>query len=354
MDVTNGTGDAAPPGSASPGAAVRGQSETTDDLYDVTIIGAGPAGLFGAFYAGMRTMKTKIIDALSEPGGQLSALYPEKFIYDAPGFPKIVAKDLVAQLLEQAMQWNTSLRLGERVMGLEQGADGNWILTTDKGRHHSRTVVIAAGVGAFSPNRIPVDGIERFEGKGLFYFVKDKSQFQGKDLMIVGGGDSAVDWALNLHGVAKSITLIHRRDEFRAHESSVNEMRALPIEILTPYEVRTVTGTDRIESAVVFNNKTQEEREIDVDVVLANLGFKADIGPIREWGLKLEKRGIVVNNKMETNLPGVFGAGDIVVEEVKMNLIANGYSQAAIAVNVAKHYIDPKAGIFPGHSSEKM
>ncbi|HET9492925.1 MAG TPA: NAD(P)/FAD-dependent oxidoreductase [Chloroflexia bacterium] len=354
MDVTNGPGKEAQSGGASPGASAGQVDGAASDLYDVTIIGAGPTGLFGAFYAGMRTMKTKIIDALEEPGGQLSALYPEKYIYDAPGFPRIVAKDLVSQLLEQALQWNPALCLGERVLSLQQGEDGHWILTTDKGRHHSRSVVIAAGVGAFSPNRIPVPGVEKFEGEGLFYFVKDKLQFQGKDLLIVGGGDSAVDWALNLFDVARSITLIHRRDEFRAHESSVNEMRSLPIEILTPYEVRTINGKGGIDSVVVYNNKTQEERELKVDYVLANLGFKADIGPIREWGLTLEKRGIVVNNRMETNLPGVYGAGDIVVEEVKMNLIANAYSQAAIAVNVAKHYIDPKAGIFPGHSSEKM
>jgi thioredoxin reductase (NADPH) len=354
MDVTNGTGNGAVSSTTEPAAVTGSVGGSVDDLFDVTIIGAGPTGLFGAFYAGMRTMKTKIIDALSEPGGQLSALYPEKYIYDAPGFPKIVAKDLVTQLVEQAMQWNPVMCLGERVIGLEKGDDGNWVLTTDKGRHSSRTVVIAAGVGAFSPNRIPVEGIEKFEGSGLFYFVKDKSQFAGKDLLIVGGGDSAVDWAINLHGVANSIILIHRRDEFRAHESSVNEMRALPLEILTPYEVRTVNGTDRIESVVVYNNKTHEERELKVDYVLANLGFKADIGPIREWGLELEKRGILVNSRMETNLPGVYGAGDIVVEEVKMNLIATGYGQAALAVNVAKNFIDPKAGIFPGHSSEKM
>jgi thioredoxin reductase (NADPH) len=352
MDVTNGTGNDAL-SAANPEAAV-GNAGGADDLYDVTIIGAGPTGLFGAFYAGMRTMKTKIIDALSEPGGQLSALYPEKYIYDAPGFPKIVAKDLVTLLVEQASQWNPAMVLGERVLGLERSQDGNWVLTTDKGRHFTRTVVIAAGVGAFSPNRIPVEGIERLEGKGLFYFVKDKAQFAGKDLLIVGGGDSAVDWAINLNGVANSIKLIHRRDEFRAHESSVNELRALPVEILTPYEVRAVNGTDGVDSVVVFHNKTQEERELKVDYVLANLGFKADIGPIREWGLALEKRGIIVNSRMETNLPGVYAAGDITVEDVKMNLIANGYGQAALAVNVAKNYIDPKAGIFPGHSSEKM
>ena len=354
MDLNDGASNRAVSETTASGAAALDGTDSADDLFDVTIIGAGPTGLFGAFYAGMRTMKTKVIDALSEPGGQLSALYPEKPIYDAPGFPKILAKDLVVQLVEQAQQWNPVMCLGERVLGLARTTDGNWVLTTDKGRHYTRTVVVAAGVGAFAPNRIPVDGIERFEGNGLFYFVKEKAHFADKDLLIVGGGDSAVDWAINLHGVAKSVTLIHRRDEFRAHESSVTEMRALPIEILTPYEVRAVNGTDRIESVVVYHNKTQAEREIKVDYVLANLGFKADIGPIREWGLNLEKRGILVNGRMETNLPGVYGAGDIVVEEVKMNLIATSYGQAALAVNVAKNYIDPKAGIFPGHSSEKM
>jgi thioredoxin reductase (NADPH) len=323
-------------------------------MFDVTIIGAGPTGLFGAFYAGMRTMKTKIIDALEEPGGQLTALYPEKYIYDAPGFPKIIAKDLVQMLVEQASQWNPAICLGERVMSLEQSADGSWVVGTDKGNHLSRTVVICAGVGAFAPNKLGVAGVEKYEGSGLYYFVKDKSAFRGKKLLIVGGGDSAVDWAINLHGVADSITLIHRRDEFRAHESSVNEMRALPLNILTPYEVKSVEGDVHPERVTIFNNQTQEETTLEVDAVLVNVGFKADIGPIRNWGLALEKRGILVNNRMETNLPGVYAAGDIAAEEVKMNLIATGYGQAAMAVNVAKHHVDPKSSIFPGHSSEKM
>lgn len=321
---------------------------------DLTIIGAGPTGLFGAFYAGMRTMSVRIIDALPEPGGQLAALYPEKYIYDAPGFPKVVAKDLVRMLVEQASQWKPEMLLSERVLTLTQDADGNWVLGTDKGEHRSRAVVVCAGVGAFAPNKLAAPGVAELEGGAVHYFVKEKARFKDQNLLIVGGGDSAVDWALNMQDVAKSVTLIHRRDEFRAHESTVNEMRASAARILTPYEVKEVSGDGKIERVTILHNKTKEEETLDVDSILVNIGFKADIGPIRDWGLTLDKRGIVVNNRMETNLPGVYAAGDIAAEEIKMNLIATGYGQAAMAVNVAKNYIDPKASIFPGHSSEKM
>ena len=330
------------------------QPPTTGQIYDVTIIGAGPAGLFGAFYAGMRNMTVKIIDALPEAGGQLAALYPEKYIYDAPGFPKIIAKDLVKNLVEQASQWNPALCMGERVMALQQSPEGHWVLTTDKGEHLTRTIVVCAGVGAFAPNKLNAPGVDELEGRGVHYFVKEKAAFQGKRLLIVGGGDSAVDWALNLRDVAPSISVVHRRDEFRAHESSVTEMRESGATILTPYEVRRVEGDGKIERVVVYHNKTQEEITLDVDAILVNIGFKADIGPIREWGLTLEGRTIAVNQRMETNLPGIYAAGDIASEVVKMNLIATGFGQAAMAVNVAKNFIDPKSSIFPGHSSEKM
>ncbi|MEA2575248.1 MAG: ferredoxin/flavodoxin---NADP+ reductase [Chloroflexia bacterium] len=351
----SGNGAKAPEGLSDPQeTGGTGDGTSAADLYDVTIIGAGPTGLFAAFYAGMRTMKTKIIDALEEPGGQLMALYPEKYIYDAPGFPKIVAKDLVKNLVEQAMQWNPATVLGERVLRLEQAPEGHWVLTTDKGIHLSKAIVVSAGVGAFAPNKLNAPGVTDLEGQAVYYFVKEKSAFQGKDLLIVGGGDSAVDWALNLQDVAKSITVIHRRNEFRAHESSVTEMMNSKATVLTPYEVKEVAGDGKLERVTIYNNKTNEEQTLDVDAILVNIGFKADIGPIREWGLQLDKRGIVVNFRMETNLPGIFAAGDIAAEEVKMNLIATGYGQAAMAVNVAKNYIDPKASIFPGHSSEKM
>jgi thioredoxin reductase len=354
MDLTPQDGNGATPDPIPAATEATTAQQSGDNVYDVTIIGAGPTGLFGAFYAGMRTMKTKIIDALPEAGGQLAALYPEKYIYDAPGFPKILAKDLVKMLLEQAVQWNPAVCLGERVMTISQAPDGTWSLTTDRGQHQTRTLVVCAGVGAFAPNKLAAEGVAQFEDAGVHYFVKEKAVFKGKNLLIVGGGDSAVDWGLNLQGVARSITLVHRRDEFRAHESSVTELRNSPVSILTPYEVKSLAGDGKLERATIFNNQSKEETTLDVDAVLVNVGFKADIGPIREWGLTLEKRGIVVNNRMETNLSGVYAAGDIAAEEVKMNLIATGYGQAAMAVNVAKNFIDPKASIFPGHSSEKL
>jgi thioredoxin reductase len=331
------------------------------EIFDVTIIGAGPTGLFGAFYAGMREMKTKIIDALPEVGGQVTALYPEKYIYDAPGHPKIIGKDLVKLLYEQAVQWHPAVCLDERVLTLTHRDDGIIELTTSRGRHLTRTVVIAAGVGAFYPNKLAAPGLDALEGAAVFYFVKEKSAFKDKNLLIVGGGDSAVDWGLNLQDTARSITLVHRRDEFRAHESSVNELKASPVRILTPYEVRSVSGSGKIEHVTIYNNQIKDketpdegEETLNVDAILVNIGFKADFGPIKEWGLAMEKRGVLVNYRLETNLPGVYAAGDIAAEEIKMNLIAVGYAQAALAVNIAKNYIDPTASIFPGHSSEKM
>jgi thioredoxin reductase len=357
MDVMDQTGD----GATSPYRPAPETERPDDepagpegDVFDVTIIGAGPTGLFGAFYAGMREMKTKIIDALPEVGGQLTALYPEKYIYDAPGYPKIIAKDLVKLLLEQAAQWHPAICLDERVLTLKHREDGLIHLTTSKGAHLTRTVALCAGVGAFYPNKLSAPGLEALEGAAVFYFVKEKAVFKDKNLLIVGGGDSAVDWGLNFQDTARSITLIHRRDEFRAHESSVNELKASPVRILTPYEVRSVSGSGKIEHVTIFNNQTKEEETLDVDAILVNIGFKADLGPIKEWGLAMEKRGVLVNTRMETNLPGVYAAGDIAAEEIKMNLIATGYAQAALAVNLAKHYIDPKASVFPGHSSEKM
>jgi thioredoxin reductase (NADPH) len=298
-----------------------------------------------------------VIDALDIVGGQCAALYPEKPIYDIPGYPRIAAMELVDRLSEQAAPFSPHYHLGQRVESLvREGED--WVLTTSAGTViRARAVVIAAGVGAFGPNRPPMDRLPEFEGKSVFYLVKRREDFRGKRVVIAGGGDSAVDWALNLQDTARHITLIHRRNEFRAHESTVNQMMASPadkLEVLTPWEVRSVHGGNSVEQVVLFHNGTQEERSIPVDAVLLNLGFKADIGPIKEWGLKLDKRTIVINERTETNLPGVYAAGDIAAEAVKMNLIATCYGQAALAVNVAKNYIDPRSSIFPGHSSEKM
>jgi len=325
------------------------------DVYDLTIIGAGPTGLFATFYAGLRQMKTKIVDALEEPGGQVAVLYPEKYIFDVPGYTKILAKDLVKSLVDQAFQYNPTVVFGERVTTLRR-TDGIFELTTDKGtKHLSKAVLVAAGVGAFSPNKLEAKGAADYEGKGVYYFVKDKSVFRDKNLLIVGGGDSAVDWALNIKDIARGITLVHRRDVFRAHEGSVIALKNSSVDVKLFYEVRSVSGDGtKLTKAVIFDNRTQAEETLDVDVILVNIGFRADLGPIKDWGLQIDGREIRVNGKMETNIPGVYVAGDIAgpLDGVKLNLIATGYAQAALAVNVAKTYVDPNSKIFPGHSSE--
>ncbi len=327
----------------------------SQEVFDLTIIGAGPSGLFAAFYAGLRQMKTKIIDALEEPGGQVAVLYPEKYIYDVPGYSKILAKDLVKCLVEQAFQYKPAVVLGERVVTLHR-SDGTFELGTDKGTVHlSKAILIAAGVGAFSPNRLDASGAPDYEGKGVYYFVKDKSTFKDKNLLIVGGGDSAVDWALNIKDTAKKITLVHRRDVFRAHEGSVAELMRSSVDVKLFFEVRKVIGDgSTITKAVIFDNRSQAETTLDVDAILVNIGFRADLGPIKDWGLQIDGREIRVNGKMETNIPGVYVAGDIAgpLDGVKLNLIATGYAQAALAVNVAKAFVDPNSKIFPGHSSE--
>ena len=329
---------------------------TGNEIYDIAIIGAGPTGMFGTFYAGLREMKTLLIEALPQPGGQLAVLYPEKFIYDVAGYPRILAKDLVEQLWQQAIKFNPDTRFDERVVHVSRNQDGLIALSTDKAAYQSRTVLIAAGIGAFAPNKLDRPGIARFEGRGVYYFVQDKNLFRGKRLLIVGGGDSAVDWALTMQHWAKKVTLIHRRAEFRAHESSVAELMATEeIEKRFWWELKEVQGNDHAQAAIIFNNQTGEEETIQVDAVLLNLGFKADAGPIKDWGLELNKRSIVVDGVMATNLPGIYAAGDIADPKtsVQLNLIATGFAQAVVAVNCAKNYIDPTSRVFPGHTSEK-
>ena len=322
------------------------------DLYDITIIGGGPVGLFGAFYAGLRGMRVKIIDSLPELGGQLTALYPEKYVYDMPGFPEVLAKDLAQAMIRQALRFKPTVCLEERAETLTRTDDG-WAIATHTGQvHHTRTLVICAGAGAFSPRKLNAEGVAEFEGNGVYYGVRDKSLFAGKRLLIVGGGDSAVDWALNLYPIAQEVTLIHRRDEFRAHEQSVQELRQSPVNILTPYELRRVCGNGTVERAVIFHNKTQDELELPVDAIILNLGFVATLGPIKSWGLELQGNQIVVDAYMQTNLPGVYAAGDVCTHAGKLKLIATGVGEVCTAVNHAKSIIDPTAKMFPGHSSD--
>jgi ferredoxin/flavodoxin---NADP+ reductase len=335
-------------------------SVPANDVFDLTIIGGGPTGLYGAFYAGLRQMKTKIIDSLPQLGGQLSALYPEKYIYDVGGFPKVLAKELVAYCSEQALQYNPTVCLNEKVALLEKTEEGLFRLTTESGVggesansiHYSKTVLIAAGVGAFIPRKLDVGRVDELEGKGIQYFVTDTEHLTGKRLVIVGGGDSAFDWSLALGPKAASCIQVHRSDRFRAHEDTVNKVLASRVQVRTFWELKAVHGDDRLESVTLFDNRSGEEEIIECDHLLLNLGFLMNLGPIKDWGLDIEKNVIRVNTTMETNIPGVYAAGDICTYPGKLKLIATGMGEAGTAANFAKTFIDPKAKAFPGHSSD--
>lgn len=254
--------------------------------------------------------------------------------------------------MTQASQFSPTIRLEEQVTNLVPTGDRAITVSTTGGEYPTRAVLIAAGVGAFAPNKLDAPGVARLEGKGVYYFVKSKAEFAGKRLLIIGGGNSAVDWALNLQDTCPEITLIHRRDQFRAHEGSIRDMYASPTRVKTFYELVEIHGDERVTGATIINNQTKQTEHIDVDAVLLTLGFKADLGPIKEWGLQLEKRALRVNASQATTMPGVYAAGDIAAAEVKLDLIAVGFGQAAVAVNAIKSYLDPKARLFPGHSSE--
>ncbi len=323
-----------------------------DEIFDVTIIGGGPVGLFGAFYAGLRGMRAKIMDSLEELGGQLATLYPEKYVYDMPGFPKVLARDLSRELITQAMRYSPAVCLGEMVLQLEHKSDGVIELTTQKGTHRTRTIVIATGAGAFSPKKLDAPGLETFEERGVHYFVKDKAHFSGHRLLVVGGGDSALDWAMNLEEHADNITLIHRRDVFKAHEESVDWLlNRSHVDTRLFHELVRVEGDDRVRRAVIVDNRTKEETTLEVDGVLLNLGFNADLGPIKNWGIEMQDKDIAVNQYMQTNLPCVYAAGDITAYPGKLKLIATGVGEICTAVYHAKTVVDPAAKFKQVHSS---
>ncbi len=321
---------------------------------DITIIGGGPTGLFAAFYAGMRGASTRIIDSLPELGGQLMALYPEKYIYDVGGLPRILARDLAAQLIDQGLQFGADVRLEEQVLELQPDGDG-YILRTNRESYPTKTVLLAGGKGAFSPRVLECPGYGELLGRGVAYHVKDPAHYEGKSVLIVGGGDSAVDWVLNLRGRARRLILIHRREGFRAHAHSMRLLQEYvesgEVELLTYREVRTIHGDDCVRAVTIFDNRTDEEETFEVDAVLSLIGFKPDLGPIAQWGFEIERNSIKVNQKLETNLPRVYAAGDICTYEGKLELIATGFSEAAMAVNHAVHEINPKARYNPGHST---
>jgi thioredoxin reductase (NADPH) len=324
------------------------------DLFDVTIIGAGPTGLFAAYYAGFRGLRVKLIDSMPELGGQITALYPEKYIYDVAGFPRVLGKELVRNLVEQAVQYKPAVCLDEKVLEFHGEGPRLIRLGTDHGAHWTRTVFITVGIGMFTPRKLPRADLASFEGRGLAYFVRDIEEYRGADVLIIGGGDSAFDWCLNLEPIARSTTLIHRRDRFRAFEDSVRKVLASSVQVRTFTELRDLEGTDRIEGAIVVDSRTKQETRLPVSRVLACLGFSSNLGPLRSWGLEFEDNTIVVNTRFETNLPGVYAAGDVAAYPGKVKLIATGFGEAATAINNAAAYINPSLRVFPGHSSTLM
>ena len=325
------------------------------EIKDVTILGAGPTGLFALFYCGMRGASAQVIDALSQSGGQLTALYPEKYIFDVAGFPKILAKDLVQSLEDQAAQFGEPVHLNQHVTGLEEH-DGHFVLVTETDRFPTRSLVLAAGIGAFSPRRLPQPVAEPWYGKGIQDRVLDPEQFRGKRVIIIGGGDSAFDWAQQLRGTAEAISLVHRSDRFRAHAATVADVLASVDEGSTKlfafHELHDIhSAGDYFDSVTLRHVKSKELSRVECDVILPMLGFVSDLGPLNEWGLQLVNDEIIVNSQMETGHAGIYAAGDICAYPGKLKLIATGFAEAATAVNQAIHFIYPDKKVAPGHSS---
>ena len=327
----------------------------SSEITDITIIGGGPTGLFALFYAGMRGATARIVDALPELGGQLTALYPEKYIFDVAGFPKILAKDLVKALVEQTAQFHFPAFLNQNVTALETEGD-HLVLVTETDRFPTRAIIIAAGIGAFSPRRLPQECAEAWYGRGIHERVSDPAEFSGKKIVIIGGGDSAFDWAQQLRGRASAVTLVHRSDRYRAHASTVADVRAaatagkstlLPFHEL--HDIRSEGG--RLTGVTLREVKTKATHDVDCDAVLPMLGFHSDMGTVASWGIRVENDEIVVNSMMETGRAGVYAAGDVTAYHGKLKLIATGFGEAATAVNQAVHWIYPDKKVEPGHSS---
>jgi len=329
---------------------------------DITVIGAGPVGLVTAFWAGMREASSRIIDSLPDLGGQLTTLYPEKWIFDVPGHPRVLAKDLVEQLRRQSIdQFDVPVHLETTADRVEYEPDPEdperqiMRLKTDRGDLLTRTIVIAGGHGAFEPKKLPGFDMAPWEGRGAHYLVGEKAAFAGKNVMIVGGGDSACDWVVNLVDVASSVTLVHRREEFRAHEATVHEIMdaaaAGQVGVRTPYEIRGIGGDGGIERVTLGHVETDEEVELDCDAVLLQLGFKTALGPLKAWPVEVQKGAIVVDPLMRTTMDGVWAAGDITTFDGKLKLIATGFAEAAVAVSQAVLHIRPDTKLQPKYST---
>jgi ferredoxin/flavodoxin---NADP+ reductase len=329
-----------------------------DEVRDITIIGAGPVGLTTAFWAGMRQASSRIIDSLPEIGGQLTTLYPEKWIFDVPGHPKVLARDLVQMLRAQAVdQFDVPVHLETTAQTISWD-DECVTLHTDKGDLRSRTVIVSGGHGAFEPKRLPTSDIDMapWEGRGAHYIVGEKAVFKDKRVVIVGGGDSAFDWVVNLVDTASHVTLVHRREGFRAHEATVAEVMqhvdAGRVDLRVPYVIKGVAGNGQIEGVELHHAAEEGVVEaMECDAVLLQLGFSTKLGPLKDWGFELEKGSIVVDGVMRTNLDRVWACGDITTFDGKLKLIATGFAESAIAVAQAVHHIRPDMKLQPAYST---
>ncbi|MHA6784664.1 NAD(P)/FAD-dependent oxidoreductase [Pseudonocardia saturnea] len=319
-------------------------------ITDVAVIGAGPTGLFAAFYAGMRGLTVALVDGLPEPGGQISALYPEKLIRDVAGFPAVKGRDLVRSLVEQIRPFGTDMQLGRQATRLDDLSDGRLrIGFADGGTLEAGAVVVTAGIGSFAPRKLPCG--EDFLGRGLTYFVHDPGELAGKRVLVVGGGDSAFDWAEALQHSAE-VTLVHRRTTFRAHRHTVDQVLAGPVSVHIETVVEQLNGGSRVSGAVLRNVSTGQLTEMECDRVVAALGFVANPGPLLGWGFDVADRKICVDTAMRTSRPGVFAAGDVCTYPGRVPLIAVGFGEAATAVNHAAVRLDPTASTFPGQSTD--
>ena len=313
---------------------------------DILIIGAGPTGLFAVFEAGLLKLKCHVLDALPQPGGQLSELYPKKPIYDIPGFPEVLAGDLVDNLMEQIKQFEPGFTLGERAETIVKQEDGTFIVTSNAGtQFHTPVVAIAGGLGSFEPRKPLIENIEYYEDKGVKYFIKNPEEFRNKRVVIAGGGDSALDWSIFLADVASEVTLIHRRNEFRGALDSVEKVQELKnegkIRMITPAEVVGVNGTNHVESIVLDEDGAQ--RTIETDYFIPLFGLTPKLGPIADWGLEIEKNAIKVNNSLDyqTNIPGIFAIGDVNTYPGKLKLILCGFHEATLMCQAAYQIINP-------------
>lgn len=328
-------------------------SEKKENMVDILIIGGGPTGMFAAFYAGMRNASTKIIETLPVLGGQIGVLYPEKKIYDIGGHAGITGADLVDQLTQQMNYFEHEICLNEKVLTIDKLSSQHFQIKTNKTTHHAKSVIITTGQGSFKPRRLPIEGLEKYEENNLHYHVKDLEAYKNQTVAICGGGDSAVDWALALEPIAKKVSLIHRRNKFRAHEASTKALKNSSVELLTPFVPKKLIGQDdTIQSIQLEKVKTKEPLTISIDHLIVSYGFASSNEEVKDWGIKTENHHILVNQKMETSVKGIYAAGDIISYEGKIKLIATGFGEAPTAVNHAVQYIDPSQYTQPIQSTQ--